>query len=226
MSTKNIKYINCFRCGAKIRFKGGKHKYCSSCKVIVDKEKQKIRDWKRVIARRRKEADKRLCKCPICGVEFSRLSQGSNKQYCGSSECEHKRSLRNSYKSNTKIRDKHKKVKLSVIKSFANNHGIGFDFSTFDGERLRAKGRNKVFTGGYVDFCLNKCGYKRLSEYINSATLLDLECPNGHRIQISFGNFLNKDTRCNICKSKLGIGATHPLFQRQNKEAVSASTYI
>lgn len=40
----NAYYINCERCGKKIRQKAPTHKYCSECKPIVKKERDRIYD--------------------------------------------------------------------------------------------------------------------------------------------------------------------------------------
>lgn len=197
-----VKHINCERCNKEIVFKGGKHKYCDECLPIIKKERQRLRDWKRTVLKRQKEAEKRLCKCPACGVEFSRLSQGSKKTYCGRPECELQRSRIKNRRADKKRIARRKVERKDRLSAYIHDHkAVAKLDSEFVGERYIKCSSGKKFSYEFVKHCIESAGYILLSrDYINVRYPLKLKCPKGHVCEISFDSFFNKKVRCGVCK--------------------------
>ena len=192
VSTETTKTIKCARCGSEIVFKGGKHKYCYECLPIIKKERQRLRDWKRTVLKRQKEAEKRLCKCPACGVEFSRLSQGSKKKYCGNEACEAERLRRkygykHRYKSNiTTIHTLEYKTKPRYVDYFKRHK------RRFNDQPFLSESEFDSITGKACYYCGN-------------------EGPNGiDRLDNTRGYVLDNCVpcckHCNYVKSNLSVG--------------------
>ena len=91
--------------------------------------------------------------------------------------------------------------------------------------RILKRGKTLGYTTGtkwnydMVKEYIEKEGYNLNSkEYKNMRTKLDMTCPEGHEVQISFDCFKRMGVRCKICSSKKSANSsslTEPIFLLQ-----------
>jgi hypothetical protein len=84
----------------------------------------------------------------------------------------------------------------------SKGHEFSMKFTSFKNNAQRCPecfGTPK-HTYEFVKEHIESFGYKLLSkEYVSIKYKLKLECPEGHVIEMRFGNFKNVNSRCNIC---------------------------
>lgn len=62
-------------------------------------------------------------------------------------------------------------------------------------------------------------GWKRLSNYVNSQTPLELVCPNGHTVKIKWANY-QQGKRCAYCFKETNKGSTHHSWKSWLTDAI------
>ena len=103
-----------------------------------------------------------------------------------------------------KLLSKEYKTKEKILLRCPNGHDWEVKFHSFKSgvDCPYCSGRGIVFTYEYVKEYVESKGYTLLSEeYINNSKKLDLICPKGHHIKMSFQSLRN-EYGCKICSSK------------------------
>lgn len=79
------------------------------------------------------------------------------------------------------------------------------------------------FTDDFVNSYLKDFGYKKTSSYINTDSLLELECPEGHKFNMDFYHFKNRNQRCPICYKNKDMKAENSPSWKGGKTSIDRS---
>ena len=88
------------------------------------------------------------------------------------------------------------------------------------------KCNDSTFDYSFVKQYIEKEGYKLLTNnYINVFQKLTLECPKGHKFEITFHNFKNGGRRCPRCKFSKGEKEIAEILNKENIKYESQKTF-
>lgn len=125
------------------------------------------------------------------------------------------------YKLNSEIQNRtYNKLEVTC----PNNHQWLVSWTEFKSGTRCPQCYHKLWDTEQVREFLKQEGYALLSQYTNCKDKLDLQCPQGHKIRMSWNSFHSKKQRCSICfkqRRYFDIEKIKQLAQKENYELVS-----
>ena len=105
-------------------------------------------------------------------------------------------------------------------------HEYDVNLGKFKLGRRCPKCKDTTFDYSFVKEYIEKEGYKLLTDnYINVFQKLILECPKGHKFEITFHNFKNGGNRCPRCKSSKGEKEITVILNNENIKYETQKTF-